>query len=152
MDFSDSYYSVSITKNGIVTKTVFNDTSIGIIPRREEAVEYFFKSKKEIELDKNIESYQIDFIFIHHKIYHDFDYGNRIEYEGIQELNLFSLKDNQVLINYLFWSVEAEMAKEYRMRGLLNNEVCITDEYDGKEYLVYDDNICSQLGIDFKYR
>ena len=152
MDFSDSYYSVSITKNGVVTNKVFNDTSIGIIPRREDAVNYFFECKKAIELEKNIDSYQIDFTFIQHKTYHDFDYGNRIEFYGIQELNLFSVKDNQVLINYLFWSVEAEEANNYRSRGLLNNEVCITDDYIGKEYWVYDDNICTRLGIDFKYR
>ena len=152
MYFSDSYYTVSITKNGILTNKVFNDTSIGITPRREDAVNYFFECKKAIELEENIDSYQIDFTFLQHKTYHDFDYGNRIEFDGIQELNLFSVKDNQVLINYLFWSVEAEEANNYRSRGLLNNEVCITDDYIGKEYWVYDDNICTRLGIDFKYR
>jgi len=152
MNFSDSYYSVSVTKNGIITNTVFNNTSHDIRLRREEAVYYFFKSKKEIELDKNIETYQIDFFIWSHSISHDYDYGTYIEFDRIDELNLFTVKDRKVSINYFFWAIEAQRANQYKSDLFINNEVCITDEYDGKEYLVYDNNICLQLGIDFKYR
>ena len=152
MDFSDSYYKVSITKNGIVTNKEFNDTSIGITPRREDAVNYFFECKKAIELEKSIESYQITFSFWSHTISHDYDYGTYIEFDRIDELKLFSVKDNQVEINYFIWSIEAERANNYRNGLFLNNEVVIIDDYDGREYLVYDENICRKLGIDFKYR
>ena len=131
---------------------VFNDTDMPIGFRREDAIYHFFTSKKEIELDKSIESYQIAFSFWSHTISHDYDYGTYIEFDRIDELKLFSVKDNQVEINYFIWSIEADRANNYRSGVFLNNEVVIIDNYDGREYLVYDENICRKLGIDFKYR
>jgi hypothetical protein len=149
MDLSKAYYvvkfkhfahDVDVISEG---EEIFNDFSLPIRFRRQEALNYFYEL-----ITKN--NCDVSFYFIHPDYNREFYYGRLEEFElnTYRQNLLFRFNEGIVTHDIGLWTSEY---KHFNDNSEVNFGKLVKVKDGAFQHPVYSDEICYKLGIDFEY-
>ncbi|WP_298391529.1 hypothetical protein [Flavobacterium sp.] len=144
MSLEKSYYSVQHNQMISLDDFIFNNFSLPIRFRREEALTKFFEL---INLKDNQST--IKLIYHNHHIERDFDSGVIQEFDVFPKRVLFQVVNGKVEIDWTNWINET---REYTNEGEVNFGKLVKAKLpNGNIGEVYSDKICRKLNIEYDY-
>jgi len=148
MDFSHSYYVVSVSNNNETQDITFNNRTDALYYRRKKAIQCFFENAEQIKNKHSVKEYKIEFVLFKPGITRDFIDGDFFELDVFVSHVLFSITSEKSDIDYYQLSEEAKKADGNN--DYLGNKVTVRDAND-KQIYIYNDELCRKLQIDFEY-